>query len=88
MSYNTTFNKLKENHSEIVDDVIRILEKIANNILKDPLNLKYRTLQKDNATIKNKIIATIGGIECMVLMGFEEVTLHFYNLRVIEIKVD
>lgn len=68
-----TFDKLKGNSVEIIDETIRILVKIADNIIKDPLNLKYRTLQKDNITIKSKILSVKGGLECLLAMGFQEV---------------
>lgn len=72
MDYNTVFNKLKENSKEVTDETIRILLKVADNILKDPTNLKWRTLQKENQIIKNKIVLSRGGVECLKLMGFQE----------------
>lgn len=74
MDYNKVFNKLRENSGDICDETIRILLKIANNILKDPTNLKWRTLQKGNQAINNKIVLSKGGVDCLKLMGFQEVS--------------
>lgn len=74
MTYHSAFNKLRENSAEIIDDTFKVLLKIADNILKDPSNVKYRTLRKDNATIKNKVLAAKGGLDCLSLMGFQEVS--------------
>lgn len=73
MEYNRVFKELTENSPEEIDAVGRILEKIANNILKNPSDLKYRTLLKENKTIKNKILSAKGGVDCLKLMGFQEV---------------
>lgn len=77
MDYNTVFQKLTENPPEVLDEVVRILEKVADNILKNSSDLKYRTLLKDNKTIKNKVLSIKGGVECLKLMGFQEVCILF-----------
>lgn len=76
MEYNKVFNLIAKNSIEVVDETIRILEKLADNIMKEPSNSKYRTLQKTNATIQTKIMSMKGGAECLKLMGFKEVSAY------------
>ncbi|KRT83441.1 hypothetical protein AMK59_4192 [Oryctes borbonicus] len=68
----TSITKLQRNPKDIYQEATRLLIKIAENILKNPLNQKLRTLQKSNTTVSNKILDVFGGIDCLVLMGFEE----------------
>jgi hypothetical protein len=77
MSSEEVFQKLKSNSSSICEETVRILVKIVDNIVKDPNNLKVRSLQKSNSTVKNKILAIKGGLECLKLLGFQEV--HLFN---------
>lgn len=77
MSPEEVFLKLRSNSDQSCDEAVRLLVKIAENIVKDPTNLKVRSLQKGNSTIKNKILAINGGTECLKLMGFQEVCIHF-----------
>lgn len=77
MDYNATFEKLSGNSAEVAEETIRILDKIAANILRYPSDAKYRTLQKKNEAIRSKIISARGGIECLKLMGFKEVCIYF-----------
>ncbi|KYB26414.1 peptide-N(4)-(N-acetyl-beta-glucosaminyl)asparagine amidase [Tribolium castaneum] len=72
MSAEEVFSKLRSNSEQNCDEAVRLLVKIAENIVKDPANLKVRSLQKSNSTIKNKILSVKGGSECLKLMGFQE----------------
>lgn len=74
--------KLASNKSDITKEAIRLLIKIADNILKDPNNTQKRSLQKHNAVILNKIIPASGAVDCLKLMGFIEVinTILIINL--------
>nr|XP_022907320.1 peptide-N(4)-(N-acetyl-beta-glucosaminyl)asparagine amidase-like [Onthophagus taurus] len=63
---------LKQNTKEHYKEVERLLEKVINNILKDPKNVKLRTLKKSNVTVSQKILKSPGGVECLKLMGFQE----------------
>lgn len=69
-------SKLQRNPKQIYQEAVRLLTKIAENILHDPSNKKLRTLQKSNPTISKKILSVFGGIECLILMGFEEVCMQ------------
>lgn len=73
MSFEEIGAKLRANSAEVCDEVVRLLCKIADNITRNPNNPKVRILQKNNSTIKNKILAVNGGLECLILMGFKEV---------------
>ncbi|KAF5300863.1 hypothetical protein FQR65_LT09024 [Abscondita terminalis] len=64
--------KIQSNNLETFQEVVRLLVKIADNIIKDPTNTKIRSLQKSNPTISNKILRATGGLDCLKLMGFEE----------------
>lgn len=66
-------SKLQRNPKDVYQEATRLLIKIAENILKDPLNQKLRTLQKSNATISGKILNVFGGVDCLLLMGFQDV---------------
>ncbi|XP_023022495.2 N-glycanase Pngl [Leptinotarsa decemlineata] len=72
MSYQEILNKLKKNQQKMYEETVRILCKIADNILENPENLKFRTLQKSNQTVTSKIISVSGGVECLKAMGFVE----------------
>ncbi|CAH1164743.1 unnamed protein product [Phaedon cochleariae] len=72
MGYKEVFEKLERNPQHVYDDAVKILCKIADNILKAPSDLKKRTLQKSNATISSKVLSVKGGAECLKLMGFSE----------------
>ncbi|KAF2900718.1 hypothetical protein ILUMI_05459 [Ignelater luminosus] len=64
--------KLQTNSKEVFDEVTRLLIKIADNILREPTNLKIRRLQRNNVTISKKILGINGGLDCLLVMGFEE----------------
>lgn len=68
---------LLENPTEVYNETVRILVKIADNIIKNPHNLKIRSLQKANNIIHSKIINVKGATECLKLMGFVEVPFNF-----------
>lgn len=74
MDFDAAFTKLHENSEAELEEAIRIFEKIINNILKDPHNLKVRTLYKSNSIIRNRVVQIRGGLQCLKLMGFEEVS--------------
>lgn len=74
MDFDDVLRKLfQENPKNASDEALRLLSKIADNILKDPANLKLRTLQKNNVTVSKKILSIGRALECLKLMGFKEV---------------
>uniref|UniRef100_A0A6P7FTI1 Peptide-N(4)-(N-acetyl-beta-glucosaminyl)asparagine amidase n=1 Tax=Diabrotica virgifera virgifera TaxID=50390 RepID=A0A6P7FTI1_DIAVI len=81
MGFEETFKQLEQNSPAVYQEAIRILTKIADNIIKNPSDLKVRTLQKSNITISSKILSIKGGKECLKLMGFEEVS-NYSNISI------
>ena len=64
---------LFENSPDIALSTAEVLLKIANNILNDPENPKYRTLKVGNAIVSSKLLPVSGAMGCLFEMGFEEV---------------
>lgn len=72
--YINALDELKDrNSNEEYVVALRILQVIADNILKDPSHSKYRALRKNNSIMSTKVLNLIGGKECLIIMGFEEV---------------
>nr|CAH7728170.1 unnamed protein product [Callosobruchus chinensis] len=72
MGLENLLEKLGKNSPDAINEAVRVISKIAENILKDPKNMRIRTLQKSNATISNKILALEGGADCLIMLGFQE----------------
>ena len=63
----------EENPADEALSAADVLLKIANNILNNPDNQKYRTLKVANAIVSSKLLPVSGAMECLFEMGFEEV---------------
>lgn len=72
-SLKTVLSKLESNPKVVYEESTRLLIKIADNILKEPSNTVLRNLRKNNNTISSKLLDIYGGLDCLKLMGFEEV---------------
>lgn len=72
----TCIEQLEKNPEAVYEEVSELLLKIANNILKDPSNPRVRILRKSNAIVSKKILQAVGGLECLISMGFKEVGIH------------
>ncbi|VEN59222.1 unnamed protein product [Callosobruchus maculatus] len=77
MGLDNLLEKLGRNSPDAINEAVRVISKIAENILKDPKNMKIRTLQKSNAAISNKILALEGGADCLTMLGFQETATSF-----------
>ncbi|XP_060536330.1 peptide-N(4)-(N-acetyl-beta-glucosaminyl)asparagine amidase [Cylas formicarius] len=77
MSYEEMFEKLGENPIESAKEAVRLLIKIVENILKNPKDLKFRTLQKNNPTLSKKLLPVAGVQMCLELVGFQESNEYF-----------
>ncbi|XP_071523936.1 peptide-N(4)-(N-acetyl-beta-glucosaminyl)asparagine amidase [Panulirus ornatus] len=63
---------LLENDKELMEGAVETLLKIADNILKDPSNEKFRSLNLSSSIVEQKLIPAIGALEVLFLMGFQE----------------
>lgn len=80
MGYEELLEKLNKNPREESLEAVRLIIRIADNIINDPSNIKIRTLKKSNPTISKKILQVNGGTMSLKLMGFQEVIRNFYLL--------
>lgn len=64
--------RLTNNSPEEFLSASAILLKLANNILRKPDDLKYRTIRLENDIVQNKLLPVFGAMECLFEMGFEE----------------
>lgn len=68
-----SIDSLEENPKEIFLKVISILIKLAENVINNPTEPKYRKIRLENQTISKFILPSIGGMESLFDMGFQEV---------------
>lgn len=68
------FRDLLENSPEAFDNASQLLLRIANNIVQEPKEAKYRTLKLSTNTFQNKLLPVKGAVECLYAMGFEDVS--------------
>ncbi|XP_050295790.1 peptide-N(4)-(N-acetyl-beta-glucosaminyl)asparagine amidase [Anthonomus grandis grandis] len=66
------FRELNKNPKVQSENTVGLLTKIAENILNDPNNAKFRTLNKSNKKVFEQILQVKGGLLCLRLMGFKE----------------
>ena len=64
---------LFKNPPDIALSTAEVLLKIANNVLNNLGDPKYRTLKVGNAIVSSKLLPVSGAMECLFEMGFEEV---------------
>ncbi|XP_019880474.1 peptide-N(4)-(N-acetyl-beta-glucosaminyl)asparagine amidase [Aethina tumida] len=72
MSWDTVKQSITSNKKEEVNESIRLLIKISENIINNPEKPDIRTLRKSNKTISSKVLAINGGLDCLQLMGFKD----------------
>ncbi|KAG1674789.1 Peptide-N(4)-(N-acetyl-beta-glucosaminyl)asparagine amidase [Nymphon striatum] len=53
-------------------DAVKLLLKIAANIINNPSNEKYRQIRLSNTSVSNRLLPVHGAMECLFEMGFEE----------------
>lgn len=68
-----TLLSLEENPREIYLEVTSVLLRLANNVIKNPSDPKYRSIRLANPTVANKLLPAVGAMECLFEMGFKEV---------------
>ena len=52
--------------------ICSVLEKIHENLAKDPYEMKYKTLKKSNKTVQNNILIHDSIPEFLKVVGFAE----------------
>ncbi|KAL8581107.1 hypothetical protein ACOMHN_033555 [Nucella lapillus] len=62
----------KENSKEEFLAAAEILLKLANNVLQNPQEAKYRRIRIANPLLETKLLPVVGGLECLFDMGFQE----------------
>uniref|UniRef100_A0A1B0DG01 Transglutaminase-like domain-containing protein n=1 Tax=Phlebotomus papatasi TaxID=29031 RepID=A0A1B0DG01_PHLPP len=63
---------LAQKDVEIFCVSVEILLKLLDNVIKEPKNLKYRTIRMGNKTIKEKLLVLSGMKDLLLALGFEE----------------
>ena len=54
-------------------DACGILVKLLNNVIRDPNNMKFRSIRLANPKIESMLLAANGAFEVLFSVGFEEV---------------
>ncbi len=72
------FKEVIQNKNEAFLSASDLLIKIANNVIKDPQNPKYRSIRLDGKMFQSKLFHVPGAVDCLFQMGFEEVDLPLY----------
>ncbi len=68
-----SLNILQKNNSKgALIDGLTILLKLLDNVLQNPQETKYRTIRKENQTIKNKLLSLHFGYQVLYELGFKE----------------
>ena len=67
------FEALRKNDDAVFKDTATLILRYANNILRDPENLKYRQVRLANAIFMEKLLPVDGAVDIFFAMGFEEV---------------
>ena len=64
---------LLDNPPEVTKSAAEILVKLIGNVIRDPSNLKYRSVRLANPIIESKLLVATGAFEILFSVGFEEV---------------
>lgn len=71
--------KLEENSNELYVDCVEILLRLLENVIREPENLKFRTIRLENETIKQKLLPLSHIDEALKCIGFEKVRIKENN---------
>lgn len=73
-----SFIILSQNDQETFISVANILLRFANNILKAPGNVRYRSIKLSNELFMTKLLPVNGAVDCLFTMGFKEMDDHLH----------
>uniref|UniRef100_A0A8C6TS92 Peptide-N(4)-(N-acetyl-beta-glucosaminyl)asparagine amidase n=1 Tax=Neogobius melanostomus TaxID=47308 RepID=A0A8C6TS92_9GOBI len=76
MGLSPAVTTLCENPEDVFLDVAKLLLTYADNILRNPNEVKYRSIRIGNPTFSTKLLPIKGAVECLFEMGFEEAETH------------
>ena len=65
---------LLDNPKEVRDGAIEILVKLLSNVIREPNNIKFRSIRLGNPKIESKLLIANGAFEILFSVGFEEGT--------------
>lgn len=65
---------LLDNPEEIRNGAIEILVKLLSNVIREPNNIKFRSIRLGNPKIESKLLVANGAFEILFSVGFEEGT--------------
>ncbi|CAB4063552.1 E3.5.1.52 [Lepeophtheirus salmonis] len=68
----TSLNLLKDNEKDIMDSACDIFKPSLSNVIKDPTNMKYRSIKLGNPKISSALLNANGAFEVLFTVGFEE----------------
>ncbi|XP_033102085.1 peptide-N(4)-(N-acetyl-beta-glucosaminyl)asparagine amidase-like [Anneissia japonica] len=64
--------QLLENETSVFLDVSNLLLRFANNLIRYPKVAKYANIPLGKKAFTERMLPSIGGVECLLVMGFEE----------------
>lgn len=67
-----------ENNKEDFLAASELLLRLANNVLENPDDSRYRRIRVGNPLVERKLLPVVGGLECLFDMGFLEVRFLFF----------
>lgn len=62
-----------DSNADVFVDSLSIVQRILDNIIKEPHNEKYRTLRLQNKVVKEKLLSLKGVYQLLQKIGFVEV---------------
>ena len=65
---------LLDNPEEVRNGAIEILVKLLSNVIREPNNIKFRSIRLGNPKIESKLLVANGAFEILFSVGFEEGT--------------
>jgi len=72
---------LHENTAEAKKEAAEILLRLVDNVIREPQNIKYRSVRLSNPKIESKLLSASGAFEILFSMGFEEASPTCFDLR-------